>query len=503
MNIRITFVVLLALASFSLIAQKAEIKKDKNKNEYISYENDPTNSRWYTLKNGLTVVLAQNSTKPRVQTLIATKAGSSSDPAENTGLAHYLEHMLFKGTDKYGSLDFEKEKVYLDQIDVLYEKYNQTKDESQRTEIYKEIDKVSGKAAKFSIANEYDKMLQGIGAQGTNAFTSFERTVYVNDVPSNQVSTWLDIEAERFRNPILRLFHTELEAVYEEKNRTLDNDGRQVYEKLLASSFPDHNYGTQTTIGTIEHLKNPSLVKIREYYNTFYVPNNMAVIMVGDIDLAGTFLEVQKKFGYMQAKKVPKLVFEESNQPRQKEIINVVGPSQESLMMGYRVPNAMDEDADLVMLVDLILANSSAGLIDLNMVKAQRCIQAYSSTMMLKERGLHYFAGTPLENQSLEDLQELFYEQIELLKSGEFDMELVKSIVLNQKVSKIREYDSYRATAYSLMDAFVMNNSWSAELSKLDHMLTYSKEDVTNFAIKYYSEGHVVVYKRQGDKSES
>jgi len=137
------------------------------------------------------------------------------------------------------------------------------------------------------------------------------------------------------------------------------------------------------------------------------------------------------------------------------------------------------------------------------MVKAQKCIQAYSSTMMLKERGLHYFAGSPLEGQSLEELQALFYEQIQMLKDGEFDMELVKSIVLNQKVSKIKEYDSYRATAYSLMDAFVMNNSWSAELAKLDHMLTYSKEDVLNFAKKYYTEGHIVVYKRQGEKEEA
>jgi predicted Zn-dependent peptidase len=502
MNLRISFIALLALVSVTLFAQKAEIKEDKNGNEYTTYTNDPSNSRWYTLSNGLTVILAENSAKPRVQTLIATKAGSSSDPAENTGLAHYLEHMLFKGTDKYGSLDFKKEKVYLDQIDALYEKYNQTKDEAKRSEIYKEIDRVSGEAAKYAIANEYDKMLQGIGAQGTNAFTSFERTVYVNDVPSNQVSTWIDIEAERFRNPILRLFHTELEAVYEEKNRTLDNDGRQVYEKLLASSFPNHNYGRQTTIGTIEHLKNPSLVKIRDYYKTFYVPNNMAVIMVGDIEMASTFLEVKKKFSYMKAKKVPKLTFDAEQDLKEKVVMDVVGPSQESLMMGYRVPNAMDKDADLVNLVDLILANSSAGLIDLNMVKAQKCIQAYSSTMMLKERGLHYFAGSPLEGQSLEELQALFYEQIQMLKDGEFDMELVKSIVLNQKVSKIKEYDSYRATAYSLMDAFVMNNSWSAELDKLDHMLTYSKEDVLSFANKYYTEGHVVVYKRQGEKEE-
>ncbi len=502
MKLRINIIAFLTFASLSLFAQIPESKVDKNGNSYTSYTNDPTNSRWYTLENGLAVILAQNSAKPRVQTLIATKAGSSSDPAENTGLAHYLEHMLFKGTDKYGSLDFEKESVLLDKVDKLYEQYNSIKDDAKRKEIYAEIDRVSGDAAKFAIANEYDKMLQGIGAQGTNAFTSFERTVYVNDIPSNQVSTWLDIESERFRNPILRLFHTELEAVYEEKNRGLDDDGRQVYEKLFGASFPNHNYGRQTTIGTIEHLKNPSLVRIRNYYNTFYVPNNMAVIMVGDIDLANTFENVKKKFSYMQAKEVPKMVFEDEEPLKITQRIEVVGPSQESLTMGYRVPDALSDEANLVNLVDLILANSSAGLIDLNMVKAQKCIQAYCSPSLLKERGLHYFSGTPNEGQSLEELEKLFYVQLDKLKAGEFDMELVKSIVLNQKVDNIRQYESYQGTAYSLMDAFVMNNRWEAELAGLDHMLTYSKEDVINFAKKYYTDGHIVVYKRKGEQAE-
>lgn len=502
MKLRINIIAFLTFASLSLFAQIPESKVDKNGNSYTSYTNDPTNSRWYTLENGLAVILAQNSAKPRVQTLIATKAGSSSDPAENTGLAHYLEHMLFKGTDKYGSLDFEKESVLLDKVDKLYEQYNSIKDDAKRKEIYAEIDRVSGDAAKFAIANEYDKMLQGIGAQGTNAFTSFERTVYVNDIPSNQVSTWLDIESERFRNPILRLFHTELEAVYEEKNRGLDDDGRQVYEKLFGASFPNHNYGRQTTIGTIEHLKNPSLVRIRNYYNTFYVPNNMAVIMVGDIDLANTFENVKKTFSYMQAKEVPKMVFEDEEPLKITQRIEVVGPSQESLTMGYRVPDALSDEANLVNLVDLILANSSAGLIDLNMVKAQKCIQAYCSPSLLKERGLHYFSGTPNEGQSLEELEKLFYVQLDKLKAGEFDMELVKSIVLNQKVDNIRQYESYQGTAYSLMDAFVMNNRWEAELAGLDHMLTYSKEDVINFAKKYYTDGHIVVYKRKGEQAE-
>ncbi|MEN8731994.1 MAG: pitrilysin family protein, partial [Bacteroidia bacterium] len=502
MKLKFSLLLVLAFAFFTSTAQKTATAKDANGNTYTYYSNDPTNSRWYTLDNGLTVVLAQNSAKPRVQTLIATKAGSSSDPADNTGLAHYLEHMLFKGTDKYGSLNYKKEKVLLDKIDKLYEKYNSTTDEAQRKKIYQEIDQVSGEAAKYAIANEYDKMLQGIGAQGTNAFTSFERTVYVNDVPSNQVTTWLDIEAERFRNPVLRLFHTELEAVYEEKNRGLDNDGRIVYEKLFEAAFPNHNYGRQTTIGTIEHLKNPSLVKIRNYYNTYYVPNNMAVIMAGDIDLDKTFLEIKDKFGYMKSKEVPTMTFKDEQALKETTHIEVVGPSQEGLTMGYRVPDAMSDEADLVYLVDLILANSSAGLIDLNMVKSQKCLQAYCSPSLLKERGLHYFAGSPNEGQSLEELEQLFYKQLELLKSGDFDMDLVKSIVLNKKVDNVRQFDSYQGTAYALLDAFVMNNSWEKELAVMDKMLAYTKEDVVNFAKKYYTDGHVVVYKRKGEPQE-
>ncbi len=495
-------VITFMFSGINSFSQQQSKSVDANGNTYTSFSNDPSSSRWYVLDNGLTVILAKNSQKPRVQTLIATKAGSSSDPADNTGLAHYLEHMLFKGTDRYGSLDFSKEKIYLDQIDNLYEQYNKTTDVEKRKKIYKKIDQVSGEAAKFAIANEYDRMLQGIGAKGTNAFTSFERTVYVNDIPANQINNWLTIEAERFRNPILRLFHTELEAVYEEKNRGLDNDGRQVYEKLFENMFPNHNYGKQTTIGTIEHLKNPSLTKIRNYYRTYYVPNNMAVIMVGDIDVDATFEEVKRKFEYMEAKDVPKQIFDNETPLIETKKITVIGPSAESLMIGYRVPNALSKDADLVKLVDLILANSKAGLIDLNLVKAQKCVQAYCSPSLLKERGMHMFAGKPLSGQSLEELEQLFYDQINLLKQGDFDMNLVKSIVLNQKVDDIKKYDSYASTAYSLMDAFVMGNNWSDNLASLDKKLTYSKEDIISFANKYYTDGHVVVYKKKGEPED-
>ena len=218
---------------------------------YKYVTNDPAKARFYTLKNGLTVILSPTNKDPRIQAYVAIKAGSKTDPATNTGLAHYLEHMLFKGTDKYGSLDWSKEKVELEKIDALYEQYNSTKDEVQRKAIYKKIDSVSGVAAKYAIANEYDKMMSAMGAQGTNAFTSFEQTVYTDDVPSASLDKYLAVQAERFRNPVLRIFHTELEAVYEEKNRTLDNDGRKVSETLFSNLFQKHNYGLQTTIGTV------------------------------------------------------------------------------------------------------------------------------------------------------------------------------------------------------------------------------------------------------------
>ncbi|MFN5921031.1 MAG: M16 family metallopeptidase, partial [Bacteroidota bacterium] len=234
-NAIFSLLVLFALNVYAQPGYDWEIRKSADgRYTYKVIPNDPLQVRIYTLENGLTVMMSVNKKEPRIQTYIATKAGSKNDPADNTGLAHYLEHMLFKGTDKFGTKDWQKEKQQLDKIDSLYEQYNTTVDNAKRKSIYRQIDSVSLIASKYAIANEYDKMVGAIGATGTNAFTSLEQTAYVNNIPSNQLENWLNIEAERFRNPILRLFHTELEAVYEEKNISLDNDNRKVYEALLS-----------------------------------------------------------------------------------------------------------------------------------------------------------------------------------------------------------------------------------------------------------------------------
>jgi len=489
---------------YGTFAQKAIEWKQATSGGY-TYKyvaNDPTQARFYTLKNGLTVILSPSKKEPRIQTYIAVKAGSKTDPATNTGLAHYLEHLLFKGTDAFGSLDWSKEKPMLDQIDALYEKYNKTTDEAQRKSIYHVIDSVSGEAAKYAIANEYDKMMGAMGAKGTNAFTSFEQTVYTEDVPSNALNKYLAVQSERFRSPVLRLFHTELEAVYEEKNRGLDNDGRKVIEKMFETLFPNNNYGKQTTIGTIEHLKNPSLIEIRKYFNTYYVPNNMGIIMAGDFNPDEVIKEIDKDFAFMQSKPVPAYTFEPEKpiaSPINKE---VTGPTPESIMLGFRFPGASSKDAQMLELVGNILTNGSAGIIDLNLVKKQKLLGAGAFPYVLKDYSTLLLQGNPTEGQSLDEVKALLLGELENLKKGNFPDDLIPSIVNNERKRIIEENENYTSRAGNLMSNFTDETDWKDKVAYVNDLSKITKADIVAFANKYLGDNYVAVYKRQGeDKS--
>ena len=496
------FLLVVMILPFVVVAQPSKYEWKQASTGGYTYKyvtNDPAKARFYTLKNGLTVILSPTSKDPRIQCYVATKAGSKTDPASHTGLAHYLEHMLFKGTDKFGSLNWTKEKPELDKINSLYEQYNNTTDAAKRKDIYHLIDSVSGVAATFSIANEYDKMMSSMGAQGTNAFTSFEQTVYTDDIPANATDKYLKVQGERFRNPQLRIFHTELEAVYEEKNRGLDNDGSKVFETLFAELFKNNNYGKQTTIGTIEHLKNPSLAAIRNYFNTYYVPNNMGVIMSGDFNPDVMIKKIEATFAYMQTKAIPKYSFD-PEQPIAAPILKeVTGPDAENVTIGFRLPGNRAKDVLLADLVGQILTNGKAGLMDLNLVKKQKLLRASASAYTLIDYGVLYMSGTPTLGQSLEDVKALMLGEIDNLKNGNFDNNLITSIINNQKKAKILNTESYSNRASDLMDAFTSELNWKEQVGYTDLLSKITKKDIVAFAIKYFGENYVAILKRKGE----
>jgi predicted Zn-dependent peptidase len=266
---------------------------------------DPMDVHIYQLDNGLTIYLTEIHEEPQFHAEIVVRAGNTYDPKETTGLAHYLEHMLFKGTQQVGTLDYQKEKPHLDLITELYEKHFKEKDSEKRKTIYAQINEASQQAAQYAIPNEMDKLYKAMGETWYNAHTWHEETVYNVTLPSNRLTQWATVESDRFHAPVFRLFQPELEIIYEEKNQTLDDKDELVYDALGKLLFKKHPYGQQTTIGEAEHLKNPSLKNMHDFYNTYYVPNNMAICISGDIDIDETIQTIDEHFSLWQTKSYP------------------------------------------------------------------------------------------------------------------------------------------------------------------------------------------------------
>ncbi|MEY8870042.1 M16 family metallopeptidase [Meridianimaribacter flavus] len=481
------------------LAYAVETHKDASGFSYETVENDPTGLRLYTLDNGLKVYLSKNNDEPKIQTYIAVRAGSNYDPKESTGLAHYLEHMVFKGTDEISALDWEKEKEYLKQISDLYEEHKAETDPEKKKALYKKIDEVSLEASNYCVANEYDKMVSSLGATGTNAHTWFEETVYKNKIPANELDKWLKLESERFSQLVLRLFHTELEAVFEEFNRGQDNDFRKSYAAMLDGLFPNHPYGQQTTIGTGEHLKNPSMVAIHNYFDKYYVPNNMAMVLVGDLDFDATIKKVNETFGKLERKEVthPTLPVEEPiTAPIVKEVF---GPESESVSIAFRSKGVNTDEEKLMTLADMILANGKAGLIDLNLNQQQVVQYAGCSPTFLNDYGYHTFNGSPKEGQTLDEVKDLLLAQIDKLKKGEFEDWMLDAVINDLKLSETRQYENSTALASMYYNAFIHHEDWQRKVKFLDDLKKITKQELVDFANGFYKDNYVVTYKRQGE----
>ncbi|MDR1877034.1 MAG: insulinase family protein [Flavobacteriaceae bacterium] len=477
---------------------KTETRTDSQGYVYETVTNDPTKSRIYTLKNGLKVYLSRNDDEPKIQTYISVRAGSANDPSDNTGLAHYLEHMMFKGTSKIGSLNWEKESELLKRISDLYEQHKAEKSPAKKNEIYKQIDKISQEASRYAIANEYDKIISELGATGTNAHTGPDETVYKNTIPSHELERWLVVEKERFSELVLRLFHTELEAVYEEFNRAQDNDGRLVNHELMEALFPIHAYGQQTTLGKPEHLKNPSMKAIHDYYRKYYVPNNMAVVLSGDLDFDTAIRLVDRYFGGFPYKELPQEEKEEER-PLTSVVKRVVkSPSAERLQIAFRSEGAGTKEALYVKMVSMILDNSGAGLIDVHINQKQKAQGAGSYVSFFTDYGMHALYGVSREGQTLEEVQQLLLEQLEEVKRGNFEDWLIPAIVKDLKVQRVKRRETANGVATQMYNAFIRKQSWQSVLNEAVELDKITKEDVVRFANEFYRDNYVVVYKEKG-----
>lgn len=471
------------------------------KRNYETVDGDPMQSRIYTLKNGLKVYLTVNKETPRIQTYIPVRVGGKNDPAETTGLAHYFEHLMFKGTESFGTQNYAQEKPLLDQIEALFEVYRTKTDEAERAAIYHQIDSLSYEASKLSIPNEYDKLMAAIGAEGTNAYTGYDVTCYTEEIPSNQLENWAKIQADRFKNNVIRGFHTELETVYEEKNMSLTQDNRKLHEAISSALFKKHPYGTQTILGTQEHLKNPSITNIKNYYRKWYVPNNMAICMSGDFDFDEAIDIIEKYFGDMQPNnELQMLSFEPEAEITEPIVKEVWGLESERVALAWRFPGASSDEALMLEVIDAIMNNGMAGLIDLNLLQDQKLLSAYSYPNVMSDYSTYFMQGAPKEGQSLDEVKELLLAQIDQLRKGEWDEALLTAGVTNYKMNIQRLLEENESRADLFVTSFINNTPWEDMVNRVARMEKITKKDVVEFANKYLKDNnYAVVYKRQGE----
>ncbi len=470
--------------------------------KYETVKGDPLKTKIYTLDNGLKVYMTVNKETPRIQTYIAVRVGSKDDPHETTGLSHYLEHLMFKGTESFGTSNYEAEKPMLDQIRSLFEEYRTKTDPQERIALYHVIDSISYEASKIAIPNEYDKLMSIIGSTGSNAFTSNDMTVYQEDIPSNQIENWAKIEADRFIHPVIRGFHTELEAVYEEKNMSLTEDDSKAMEAIDSVLFSRHPYGIQTTIGTQEHLKNPSIINIENHRSNFYVPNNVAICVSGDFDPDSFVDIIEKYFGEWQPNPDIKTLQYEPEQPITSPVEKTVyGLDAEFVMLGWRTPGSKDIlRSEVGNIVASVLYNGNAGLADLDLIQAQKIGGFYMMNYGRPDYGELLMIGYPREGQSLEEVRDLMLEEAGKLRTGDFDEELIKSTINNIKLSQMSQFESNGRRAMAFVNSFISGHKWKDDALQLSRLEKVTKRQVTDWANEYLgANSYALAYKRIGE----
>ena len=468
--------------------------------KYETVAGDPMDTKIYTLDNGLKVYMTVNKAEPRLQTYIAVRSGGKNDPADNTGLAHYLEHLMFKGSTKLGTSDYEAEKVYLDQIEELYEVFRTKTDPEERKALYHKIDSLSYLASLISIPNEYDKAMAVIGSQGTNASTSNDVTQYQEDIPSNQIENWAKIQADRFKNMVIRGFHTELETVYEEYNMYLNEDSENLLYAIDSVLFKKHPYGSQSVIGTSDHLKNPSIKAIKRQKSLMYVPNNTAICVSGDFDPDEFVAIIEKYFGDWEPNpEIPVLQYEPEDPITSPVEKHVYGTQAEFVAISWRTPGSKERESEVGQIVESVLNNGMAGLIDVDINQQQLALGASAGIFSRVDYSEFMLEGAPKKGQTLEELRDLLLAEVAKLRAGDFSENLIEAAIANIKLSDMRSLERNSSRARKFVNSFINQHDWADDVHKTERLSQVTKEDVVAWANKYLSDNsYVIGYKHIG-----
>ena len=452
----------------------------------------------YRLENGLTVWLNEDHSQPKVFGAVVVKAGAKDCP--DTGIAHYFEHMMFKGTDRIGTLDYESEKVLLDSIAMKYDELAMTEDTAARARLQKEINELSIRSSEYVIPNEFNRLINRFGGSGLNAATSYDATIYFNTFSPQYMVQWAEINSERLINPVFRLFQSELETVYEEKNMYGDFIGDQVMDTLMARYFGPHPYA-YPIIGSTKNLKNPRLTEMHKFFEDYYVASNMALILSGDFDAQQVMPILEKAFSRIRSGNAPKQekVMLPPFNGRETMKVKFPIPFIKAMGLGFRGVSANHEDqVALNIAVNLLNNANGTGYLDKLMVE-HKLMGALAINESMNEAGILAVAIMPkLLIQSDSSAEKMVWDEINRVKNGDFSDEMFNSLKLEQKRQYASSLENIDSRATIMMNLFSQGKSWNDYLNEVARIESITKEDVVRVAQKYFSNNYLCVTKSTG-----
>jgi predicted Zn-dependent peptidase len=407
---------------------------------------------------------------------------------------------MFKGTEHIGTIDYAAEKVFLDRIAEKYDLLSVTKSEIRRMEIQQEINDLSILAADYVIPNEFDKLISKYGGTNLNAGTSYDYTVYHNIFSPQHIEQWAEINSERLICPVFRMFQSELETVYEEKNRRDDMMFNQAMEKAFEMYFYPHPYA-YPIIGSAESLKNPSLSEMRKFFEKYYVATNMGLLLSGDFETEKILPVISKAFSRIPRGDIPKryIMTIPPFHGREKHSVKIPIPLMKVMAMGFRGVPANHSDQSALNIAIAILNNSNGtGYLD-QLTLRRKLMSAIAGGEALNEVGMLGFIIIPrLVIQSYKAAERLVWREINRVRNGDFSETMFESLKQEQLRRHITELEDIDSRSQIMIRLFTQGKKWEDYVRDLQRTDALTKEDVVRIANKYLTNNYMFIRKKTG-----
>jgi len=442
----------------------------------------------FRLENGLKFIVLERHQAPVISFLTYAKVGGANEPEGKTGVAHFLEHLAFKGTTRIGTRNYRAEKPLLDRLDQLSDRIQAARgagDPAKVNQLQAEFDRVQAQAASYVKPNEMGQIVEQAGGEGLNANTSADATRYFYSFPANKLELWMSLESERFLEPVFREFYKEKNVILEERRLRTDNSpiGRMI-EAMLDTAFTAHPY-RRPVIGYAQDIQNLTRQDVQDFFDTYYVPNNLTIAVVGDVNPAEVQRLARIYFGrYPSKPEPPTLTATEPPQTAPRELTLKL-PSQPWYLEAYHRPARNHPDHVVYELIGSLLSDGRTSRLYQSLVEQQRVAlsaQGFNGFPGDRFPNLMLFYVLTAPNHTVEEVAAALDAELERLRTEPVTIVELQRVKTQAQAGLLRSLDSNSGMAQLLLEYEAKTGDWRNLFKELDAIAAVTPADIQRVA---------------------